>query len=140
MIGLSVVKDLPDYFSEIVVMNTGIPTGNNRSRLLFQPMKTLQEFVPFLLWRSCVKLLENNLPVEMMMSRIMKYPDSISKVSMLTIVEIHGAECQQDKDYFPKKLIVMTAYCASFILHISYGTVVRDFESEAKTRCNFQFR
>ena len=23
---------------------------------------------------------------------------------------------------------------------ISYGTVVRDFESEAKTRCNFQFR
>ena len=22
----------------------------------------------------------------------------------------------------------------------SYGTVVRDFESEAKTRCNFQFR
>ena len=98
MIGLSVVKDLPDYFSEIVVMNTGIPTGNNRSKLLLQPLKTLQEFVPFLLWRSCVKLLENNLPVEMMMSRIMKYPDSISKVSMLTIVEIHGAECQQDKD------------------------------------------
>ena len=25
-------------------------------------------------------------------------------------------------------------------LNISYGTVVRDFESEAKTRCNFQFR
>ena len=25
-------------------------------------------------------------------------------------------------------------------IHISYGTVVRDFESEAKTRCNFQFR
>ena len=23
---------------------------------------------------------------------------------------------------------------------ISYGTVVRDLESEAKTRCNFQFR
>ena len=28
----------------------------------------------------------------------------------------------------------------SFLIHISYGTVVRDFESEAKTRCNFQFR
>ena len=26
------------------------------------------------------------------------------------------------------------------LLYISYGTVVRDFESEAKTRCNFQFR
>ena len=25
-------------------------------------------------------------------------------------------------------------------IYISYGTVVRDFESEAKTRCNFQFR
>ena len=25
-------------------------------------------------------------------------------------------------------------------IFISYGTVVRDFESEAKTRCNFQFR
>ena len=25
-------------------------------------------------------------------------------------------------------------------MYISYGTVVRDFESEAKTRCNFQFR
>jgi len=79
LIGLSVVKDLPDYFSEIVVMNTGIPNGNNRSKLFFQPLKTLQTFVPFLLWRSCVQLLENNIPVEMMMSRIMKYPASISK-------------------------------------------------------------
>ena len=26
------------------------------------------------------------------------------------------------------------------LLLTSYGTVVRDFESEAKTRCNFQFR
>ena len=26
------------------------------------------------------------------------------------------------------------------VLNISYATVVRDFESEAKTRCNFQFR
>ena len=26
------------------------------------------------------------------------------------------------------------------IVDISYGAVVRDFESEAKTRCNFQFR
>ena len=24
-------------------------------------------------------------------------------------------------------------------INTSYGTVVRDFESEAKTRCNFQF-
>ena len=86
------VKDLPDYFSEIVVMNTGIPTGNNRSQLFFQPLKTLHTFVPFLLWRSCVQLLENSLPVEMMMSRIMKYPDSISKVSMLTIVDFFGAK------------------------------------------------
>ena len=93
LIGLSVVKDLPDYFSEIVVMNTGIPNGNNRSQLFFQPLKTLHTFVPFLLWRSCVQLLENNLPVEMMMSKIMKYPDSISKVSMLTIVESYGAKC-----------------------------------------------
>ena len=103
------VKDLPDYFSEIVVMNTGIPNGNNRSRLFFQPMKTLQNFVPFLLWRSCVKLLENNIPVEMMMSRLMKYPASISKVSMLTIVVIHGAECQtvnRIKINFPKSLLL----------------------------------
>ena len=25
-------------------------------------------------------------------------------------------------------------------VHISYGRVVNDFEKEAKTRCNFQFR
>jgi hypothetical protein len=30
--------------------------------------------------------------------------------------------------------------CEMRVLHIRCGRVVRDFESEAKTRCNFQFR
>ena len=30
--------------------------------------------------------------------------------------------------------------CQFLLILSSYGTVVRDFESEAKTRCNFQFR
>ena len=63
------VKDLPDYFNEIVVMNTGIPSGIDKYILFKEPTKTIQSFAPFLLWRTCVKLLENYLPIETMMKR-----------------------------------------------------------------------
>ena len=60
-------------------MNTGIPTGENLSLVLKEHLGAFKTFAPFILWRSCVKLLENNLPVETMMKKVMKYPDSISR-------------------------------------------------------------
>ena len=37
------------------------------------------------------------------------------------------------------KYSITQAYCANYDIHTRCGHVVRDFESEAKTRCNFQF-
>ena len=41
---------------------------------------------------------------------------------------------------FPRERCIEALTANSRYINISYGTVVRDFESEAKTRCNFQFR
>lgn len=55
--GLSVVKDAPQYFSRLVMMNTGLPAGSEFS------INTIDRVTPFLMWRSFAQLLGASLPV-----------------------------------------------------------------------------
>jgi len=74
--GLSVVKDAPDRFSNLVIMNTGLPSpildlsddmGGEKSVSI---SKKIQGFLPFILWRSCVMLIGTNLPVNRLFGRM----------------------------------------------------------------------
>jgi haloalkane dehalogenase len=71
------VKDLPHYFSALVIMNTGLPKGVEANELT--NISSIQKLLPFCLWRSFVYLFATLLPVEFMFRRIMKYPDQIAK-------------------------------------------------------------
>lgn len=55
--GLSVVKDSPSFFSRLVIMNTGLPSGSEIS------IYNLNRGMPFLMWRSFAQLLGTTLPV-----------------------------------------------------------------------------
>ncbi|XP_018014525.1 haloalkane dehalogenase, partial [Hyalella azteca] len=56
--GLSVVKDCPDRFSRLVIMNTGLPVGGDFS------INTLSKLTPFLMWRAFAQLFGTHLPVK----------------------------------------------------------------------------
>jgi len=62
--GLSVVKDVPDKFSHLVIMNTGLPSGETLS---MGDLPKIQKLLPFVLWRSCVTLFGIHLPVGKLM-------------------------------------------------------------------------
>ena len=55
--GLSVVKDCPHYFSRLVIMNTGLPTGTEIT------IKKFYKGTPFLMWRSVAHFFGTWLPV-----------------------------------------------------------------------------
>ena len=60
LVGLSLVKDLPKYFSQLVIMNTGLPTGNDWKAM--NSLNKIQRVLPFCLWRSFVSLFATLLP------------------------------------------------------------------------------
>lgn len=64
--GLSVVKDCPHKFSNLVIMNTGIPTGAFAADPTGEKRgagATVVQFLPFVVWRSFVLLFGSSLPV-----------------------------------------------------------------------------
>lgn len=72
--GLPTVKDLPDRFSNVVMMNTGLFRGD----ILATPLKALLGGGPFVLWQSLVLLLEQHLPVRRIMKKAMKLNDEVA--------------------------------------------------------------
>jgi haloalkane dehalogenase len=69
--GLSVVKDCPRLFSNLVIMNTGLPDGV----INFEkgsPSTVLLRALPFLLWRSVVLVLGTWIPLKSVFSHAFK--------------------------------------------------------------------
>ena len=71
------VKDLPHYFSELVIMNTGLPSGIELEEL--KSVGMIQKLLPFCLWRSFVTLFSTLLPVEFMFHRVCRFPPEVAK-------------------------------------------------------------
>lgn len=69
--GLSVVKDAPDIFSSLVIMNTGLPTGFD----IFKESRNIAKLLPFYVWRTSVLLLGTSLPVHALFSRFLRARD-----------------------------------------------------------------
>ena len=66
LIGLAVVADMPEWFTRLVIMNTGLPTGKGK------PSEG------FLAWRSFVET-HPDLPIGQSMVRGMAHPEKITK-------------------------------------------------------------
>ena len=62
------------------------------------------------------------------------------KFSFLLEFSVHYSVCAKMSNCQSIKTNLLGSRSKIKSIFISYGTVVRDFESEAKTRCNFQFR
>lgn len=69
LVGLSVVKDNPNIFSRLVIMNTGLPAGIGLS------INNIYRATPFLLWRSFAELLGTSLPVYSLLKLGLLNPD-----------------------------------------------------------------
>lgn len=63
LVGLSLVKDSPELFSNLVIMNTGLPIGMDQAELRAKPMEILERSLPFLVLRSAVSLFGTFLPL-----------------------------------------------------------------------------
>ena len=70
------VKDLPHYFSELVIMNTGLPTGVEWNEL--RQINRIKKLLPFCLWRQIVAFIGPFLHVDIMFKWVMKFPDEIA--------------------------------------------------------------
>jgi len=64
--GLNVVKDCPDLFSRLVVMNTGLPSGEHFK------IRNFHKITPFLLWRQFAALFGVHLPIKYVFKSTMK--------------------------------------------------------------------
>ena len=64
IIGMSVVKDAPEKFDGIVMMNSALPTGFSAEEILRNnPLETARMNLPFLVLRATVELFGTNLPI-----------------------------------------------------------------------------
>ena len=64
IIGMSVVKDAPEKFDGIVLMNSALPTGFSAEDILRnRPIETARTNLPFLVLRATVALFGTGLPI-----------------------------------------------------------------------------
>jgi haloalkane dehalogenase len=71
LIGLSVVKDMPDAFESLVIMNTGLPDG--------RPTKAIfNNAIAFLTWRLFAMLCGNRLPVKHLFRYVVGFPEDVA--------------------------------------------------------------
>jgi len=70
--GLSVVKDCPGVFSSLVIMNTGVPSPILDLDGSAGAIETVRSALPFILWRSVVKLLGTWLPLQRVFNSALK--------------------------------------------------------------------
>ena len=82
--GLSVVKDMPDRFSRIVVMNTGLPTGTDFGALLqsakdYQTKLTvISRACNFMFWQSSVRFFGEHYPYKFLFKYLVGFRDEIA--------------------------------------------------------------
>jgi len=67
--GLSVVKDMPDTFEALVLMNTGLPNGERDNTT---------GLVPFMAWRLFDSLFGNRLPVRFLFKQVFGFSDEVA--------------------------------------------------------------
>lgn len=79
LVGLSLVKDSPDIFSNLVIMNTGLPIGGEHESLFAQPSRALSKILPFLLWRSVVSFFGTSLSLEFLFKHVVRFPPNVVK-------------------------------------------------------------
>uniref|UniRef100_A0A6A7FP86 Haloalkane dehalogenase-like n=1 Tax=Hirondellea gigas TaxID=1518452 RepID=A0A6A7FP86_9CRUS len=68
--GLTVVKDCPQLFSRLVIMNTGLPSGKD-----FKPWN-LYAITPFLTWRSFAQFVGTAMPIKFVFKMALDNPSS----------------------------------------------------------------
>lgn len=78
--GLSVVKDCPQLFSSLVIMNTGLPSPAIDFSSKAGTFNQIKKGLPFLLWRSVVELVGTWIPLSILFKRTFKkfkLPDNV---------------------------------------------------------------
>jgi len=92
--GLSVVKDAPQRFSDLVIMNTGLPSpvldlnddySATPGSVSIPVYKKIIGFLPFCLWRTFVLLIGTNLPVTRLFN--MMYKGKVDQA----VIDAYGA-------------------------------------------------
>lgn len=73
LVGLSVVKETPDVFSNLVIMNTGLPIGEDQDTFFENPLKSISQMLPFLVWRLSVTFFGTSLPLGFLFKRVVKF-------------------------------------------------------------------
>jgi len=70
VLGLSLVKDMPDKFSNLILMNTGLPTGLDDEILRENPVEGVINVLPFFIWRSAMFLFGTRFPLNFLLKRV----------------------------------------------------------------------
>ena len=76
--GLSVVKDIPERFSNLVLMNTAVPTGWDDEMLRNNPFENIQTGLPFLAWRQAVQFFGTQLPLGLFFRRYIGFNSTVT--------------------------------------------------------------
>jgi len=79
IVGLSIVKDMPDRFSALVMMNTGVPTGFGEEFLRRNFLENVRDFVPFFAWRSAITFFGAKFPLVPMFQRLFGLNSGLAK-------------------------------------------------------------
>jgi len=79
IVGLSIVKDMPDRFSSLVLINAGIPTGFGAEFFRRNFIENVCDFAPSFAWRSAVSLFEVNFPLVPMFQRLFGINSGLTK-------------------------------------------------------------
>merc|ERR1719320_1347524 len=122
--GLAVVKDMPQRFSRIVVMNTGLPVGLTKDVIEEtwnngELIDLVHRSFAFLIWQASVKLIGNYLPVEFLFNKIVGFPKEVAeaysmpfpsvlykagaaKWPLLVLSETVNSSMQETRDFIKK--------------------------------------
>jgi len=79
LIGLSIVKDMPDRFSSLVLINAGIPTGFGEDFFRRNFVENVREFAPFFAWRSAISLFGASFPLLPLFKRLFGFNSPLAK-------------------------------------------------------------
>jgi len=79
VVGMSVVKDAPERFSGLVLMNSGLPTGFSAEEVLrSQPLEVVRGNLPFFVLRATIALFGANLPIGQFFRRFYGFDAKVS--------------------------------------------------------------
>jgi len=80
IVGMSVVKDGPEKFSGLVLINSGLPTGFSVDDLIKEnPLEVVRTNLPFFVLRATVALFGTSLPIGQIFSRVYGFDSKVSR-------------------------------------------------------------